>query len=164
MVRVNSILVPTTLVRQNRSIAYKSLYLIWVIVQYHAPPAIDGADSHGNVYFQVPRTANSAKQLEESVQEMREMPGSYPVETTQTCGGGGDKIWQTGAGTMNIHRGDGDIYHNIFDHDASFSSKKRFSSSLYSIDRRGLGYRCNQVINNYLMFRMYTHVFPNMKS
>jgi hypothetical protein len=53
MVRVNS-----TLVCQNRSIAYKSLYLMRVIVQYHAPPTIDGTDSHGNVYFKVPRPAN----------------------------------------------------------------------------------------------------------
>ncbi|KAH7342496.1 hypothetical protein BKA65DRAFT_400861 [Rhexocercosporidium sp. MPI-PUGE-AT-0058] len=62
MVQVNSTLVLTTLVRQNRSIACKNLYLIRVIVQYHAPPAIDGTDSHGNVYFKVlPVTASGKR-------------------------------------------------------------------------------------------------------
>jgi len=32
------------------------------------------------------------------------------------------------------------------------------------IDRRGLGNPCNQVVNNYLMLRMFQHVFPNMKT
>jgi hypothetical protein len=70
-----------------------------------------------------------AKQLEDSIQEMHEMPDSLPVEaggSTQTNGGGGggDRIWQTGPGTMNIHRGGGDIYHNVISRDANFGSKK----------------------------------------
>jgi hypothetical protein len=112
--------------------AYENLYLIQVVVHSFASRTIDSGDLHENVYFQVPRTANSAKQLEDSIQEMRKILGSYPDETTQTRGGGGDKIWQTGAGTMNIHRGGGDIYHNIIGRDATFSSKRRFSTSLYS--------------------------------
>jgi N-terminal domain on NACHT_NTPase and P-loop NTPases len=68
------------------------------------------------------------KELEEAIKEkMNEMPPSLSDEAgsvNQTHSGSGDNIGITGAGTMNLHKGSGDLYHNVVSGGATFGSKK----------------------------------------
>ena len=67
------------------------------------------------------------KELEEAIKEMHEMPPSLPDEAgsfIQTHSGSGDNIGHTGLGTMNNHKGTGDLYHNVISGGATFGSKK----------------------------------------
>ncbi|KAF2193138.1 NACHT-domain-containing protein [Zopfia rhizophila CBS 207.26] len=70
-------------------------------------------------------TATNAqiKELEEAIKEMNEMHPSLPDEVgnvIQTHSGSGDNIGHTGPGTMNLHKGSGDLYHNVISGGATF--------------------------------------------
>ena len=70
-------------------------------------------------------TDTQIKELEEAIKEMNEMLPSLPDEAggfTQTHSGSGDNIGHTGPGTMNIHKGSGDLYHNVISGGATFGS------------------------------------------
>ena len=72
-------------------------------------------------------TDTQIKELEDAIKEMNEMPPSLPDEARsviQTHSGSGDNIGHTGPGTMNIHKGSGDLYHNVISGGATFGSKK----------------------------------------
>ncbi len=72
-------------------------------------------------------TYAQVKELEEAIKEMNEMPPSLQDEARsviQTHSGSGDNIGHTGPGTMNIHKGSGDLYHNVISGGATFGSKK----------------------------------------
>jgi hypothetical protein len=45
------------------------------------------------------------------------------ASVTQAHSGSGDNIGLTG-GTMNLHKGSGDLYHNVISGGATFGSKK----------------------------------------
>lgn len=67
------------------------------------------------------------KELEDAIKEMNEMPSSLPDEARsviQSHSGSGDNVGNTGLGTMNIHKGSGDLYHNVISGGATFGSKK----------------------------------------
>jgi hypothetical protein len=71
-------------------------------------------------------TDTQTKELEEAIKEMNDMPSSLPDEVgsfIQTHSGSGDNIGHTG-GTMNIHKGRGDLYHNVISGGATFGGKK----------------------------------------
>jgi len=71
-------------------------------------------------------TDTQIKELEDAIKEMNEMPPSLPDEARsviQTHSGSGDNIGHTGPGTMNIHKGSGDLYHNVISGGANFGSK-----------------------------------------
>jgi F0F1-type ATP synthase delta subunit len=71
-------------------------------------------------------TDTQMKELEEAIKEMNDMPSSLPDEAgsfIQTHSGSGDNIGHTG-GTMNIHKGRGDLYHNVISGGATFGGKK----------------------------------------
>ena len=81
------------------------------------------------VYERLIGTATDAqiKEIEEAIKEMNEMPPSLPDEARsfiQTHSGSGDNIGHTSPGTMNIHKGTGDLYHNVISHGATFGGKK----------------------------------------
>jgi len=72
-------------------------------------------------------TDTQIKELEDAINEMNEMPPSLPDEARsviQTHSGSGDNIGHIGPGTMNIHKGSGDLYHNVIGGGATFGSKK----------------------------------------
>ena len=72
-------------------------------------------------------TDTQLKELEDAINEMNEMPPSLPDEARsviQTHSGSGDNIGHIGPGTMNIHKGSGDLYHNVIGGGATFGSKK----------------------------------------
>jgi hypothetical protein len=67
------------------------------------------------------------KELDEAIKEMNEMPPSLPDEAgsvNQTHSGSGDNIGVTAAGTVNQHKGSGDLYHNVISGGATFGSKR----------------------------------------
>ncbi len=81
------------------------------------------------IYERLTETATDIqlKELEEAIKEMNEMPPSLPNDAgslIQTHNGSGDNIGHTGPGTMNIHKGSGDLYHNEISGGATFGSKK----------------------------------------
>lgn len=72
-------------------------------------------------------TNDQVKDLQEAIKEMKEMAPSLSNEggsVSQIHSGSGDNIGVTGAGTMNLHKGSGDLYHNVVSGGATFGSKK----------------------------------------
>ena len=67
------------------------------------------------------------KELEDAIKEMNGMPPSLPDEARsviQTHSSSGDNFGHIGPGTMNIHKGSGDLYQNVISGGATFGSKR----------------------------------------
>lgn len=68
------------------------------------------------------------KEIKEAMKEMKDMPSSLQDETAdflqQQHSGSGDNIGATGGSVLNLHKGEGDQYHNEITGDAYFGGKK----------------------------------------
>jgi hypothetical protein len=73
-------------------------------------------------------TDSQVKEIEAAIKQMEDMPSSLPEETRagvhQEHSGSGDNIGATGGATLNLHKGTGDLYHNVISGGATFGGKK----------------------------------------